>query len=1017
MTDPVSAIVNPSSAQAIYNATIGVMDAGISDFANRILTHSGTIFSTSAALIWQSNLLTSATTIVGGFATYKFWNYVQYKNAASFTIDLTLRAKKGQINRAYGREKAMLDLIAATASGFGILVGEAGSGKTALVEELACRIANKEVRNFEGAKLIRFNLRNATGDSGAQTALRNFWFGGPENYVRKLIEQADRSREKGETVILFIDEIQDLLRKKIDIFDDYKEELGRKNIKIIGATTDSQIVSILRNRQGTGAGMERRIEVIEILPLTKKEAEPVIEMRAKELAADYAKKGFKIIFDRQVFSSIVELSEGRFPRGVLPDRAIKFLEQICLYLYNKPPFSKGQITIGDREVVQYYAQMLGQLEESIQHRLSLSKSSLILERHFRETFFPQQSPIVKPPAFLTHEADRFDPFFQNHNAAPLMVLNGDSKELLADVASQWSRDNRPVYRCDLEQLVHLANSPDGREALKDTLKSFKTRVHQPILIFENCNPSWCQDLSPRARAAEVTDALQTLVKTPIGQTVQKGIDQLGQQIGLVPTPVMPPVVAAPEIPREEGVPKIIADLFKLIEEEKIPSVILNSGNHRLQLPPEKWHNRFLEPLRLNEMIEWLTARQGEGAKDVPLMVYALYNLKDHTIPGTVLDMCAQVIRLKVADKSGDLLRHLLVVLDGHKSMDQIKHAVVLAQKQIDTHAFDEIKHDPHRNCPAALKSRLHELVSSLKLSVLWITEDSFVCRQNLLDQMATGLKSVKQTCTHLNYELIKEMPPALKALVLAESLPSVNKATIITIEEEALKDVAVMQLLSAGNYKVVCFRSQQKQQAASSAQNSFVTGLWEQGLNLFRDQIGQVIPQASAETATKHPFAREFEYIPSGLNPKELRLLINRQLMGAGAQDAIRPILQNLYLFLAFQSNTSVDDVFSNLNTDLRLYDLSSVDAICDQFQGLYGSKYGLSLSRIRYEANPRMSSMVYRFHRAVISTLFTLFTIVSYPIRKGAWLLGVLGTALSGLFITSVLGWIRRRIFGIIPI
>jgi hypothetical protein len=620
------------------------------------------------------------------------------------------------------------------------------------------------------------------------------------------------------------------------------------------------------------------------------------------------------------------------------------------------------------------------------------------------------------------EAQRFDSFFQNNSEAPWMVLKGDSKEVLADVASQWSRADRPVFRCDLKQLVHLANTADGRKALLETLnRDFKDKAHSPILILENYRPGWSTTLYPAAAAPVVQDVVQSIGASRLGQTIQNGLAQLGVNPSELAKTME---TAAPAL--KEDVPLVVTELFNFIKSEKLPAVMLTSGTDAAHLPSEVWKPRTLQPLKLNEMVAWLDIRyqsmQRAAGQEVTAnnpwiasIVYAVHHLKDATIPGTVLDLSAKILSLKAKSTQEGLLVPFLEALDGNKSIPEINSALALAGEQIDDHAFDEIHHNDAIVCPEALKSRLHHLISSPRLAVLWVTEDSTVRRQNLMDQMAAGLKGVQQTCTHLNYALIKTMPPALKALVLGASLPALNKATVVTLEEEALKDDAVVKLLQAGNYKVVCFKGQQKQKSSSSAaQAGFVGNLVQQGLDMVKEQVGSLVPAAATTNAAKSIFAQEFEYIPSDLSRGDLRSLLNRHLLDAGVDEAARPALLNLYMYLAKQPDTTLDQVFDRLDTDLRIYHKTSVEEICKQFHSFYGSEFGLSVDSVKYEVSPQLTSRVYRVQRGIFSAVSTIFSIVTYPIRKGAWLLGAVGTGLGGFLFSFVFGWVRRRIIGI---
>jgi len=214
----------------------------------------------------------------GGNAALNF--ILPYRRLKTLIVDMKELVEKGVIERSHGREAMMQEMISGVMKGSLILHGPPGCGKTALLEELACRIIKDEVPSLKNWHVIRLNLRVAKGDAGLKSQIDNTLNGGVENKLRLLVSYVGRMSAKGKHCILIIDEIQDLLfASNISIFDSFKEELARKQLHIIGATTDVEIIHQLRSRVGTGSGMERRIAVIELKEMTQDEAADIIESR------------------------------------------------------------------------------------------------------------------------------------------------------------------------------------------------------------------------------------------------------------------------------------------------------------------------------------------------------------------------------------------------------------------------------------------------------------------------------------------------------------------------------------------------------------------------------------------------------------------------------------------------------------------------------------------------------------------------------------------------------------------
>jgi len=960
-------------------------------------------------------LATTGLSVGGFFCASKIYRYLKHGNVFNNTVDMSALAERGQLRRAHGRDVLMQRLVNAVQQGFGILLGPPGCGKTALVEELACRIANNEIPSLRGARLIRLNLRNAEGGVGAEAGLKNFWYGGVDNCVRQLVEALEKQHGQGKQFILFIDEIQDLLRGNIAVFDSFKEELARKNVKLLGATTDAEIIEKLRNRQGTGAGMARRIQVIQVSAMTKEEAQIVLE---KEAGTTFTTKypGFQIEFDEAALKTVVELSEGQFPGRVLPDRAITLLDDICRYYYDEKSATSKQVKITIQDVMDYLAKMKGVSTKIVERDLRKAQSVQLSQDTFQPTLFPEQIFNAKAPLFLVEESKRFASFFGNHPDEPWMLLRGDSKEMLADVSSQWAESGRTVYRCNLRELSRLANTPEGKKFLKLFLEQNFQNGTPPILVLENFKPGWCTTLYPQeSQTLATADLTQAFESSKLGQTLNRGLQQIGINPGEI-TGGLTATTGTARVAPQEDVPEVVKQLLEFIKKEHIPAVVIESAAE-VRMPTEVWKPRVLRPLQLQEMVQWLTAKyETASGQKVPendpwvvKVVYALYHLKDSSISGSVLDLAARIVNLKARTPDASLLSHFLTVLDGNKSIEEINEVLSLVEREVQTKVFGEIVHNAYSECPDGLKNRLHHLTSSPQLSVLWVNEESSIRRESIMDQMAKGLHNAGQTCTHLNYQQLKAMPASLKALVLEESLPMLRAATVVMLEEEALKDPAVVTLLKSGKYKVVCFRSQPKQKG-STAPSSLMGNVVQQGFDMVKEHLGGVLSQQPE--AEKSIFAQELEYVPEVLNKRELRMLIDRRLKDKNVDPSVTPALQNLYMLLARQPEMTTDRVFDRLDKDLECY-TQTVDSICQQFQEFYGAELGMGETAVRYTVNPALTSKGYRTWRGFTSILGKGFSILTYPIRKGAWFFGVAGTALGGVFVSSVGAWIRRRFIG----
>jgi hypothetical protein len=855
--------------------------------------------------------------------------------------------------------------------GFTILVGDSGVGKTAIVEEYATRIVKGQIPNLVGARMIRFNLRDAAGGVGLKAIFNDIVFGGLETSIRYLLQNMEKSSDKGKTVILFIDEIQELLSRNPTIFDPFKEELSRGRLKIIGATTDQNIVHTLRNRRGSGAGMLRRIEEIHVLPMSKEATTAVIQQQARDLAVEYRQKGMEFEFRNDFYEAIVILSQEIFKQVPLPNCASTLLSRICLHHFNhRVP------RLGAEEVIAYVAQRTNQRAEEIRRRLLIQQMPLRDAITFRQDFFPHRRPVRETTEYIEAESSRLLPVLLNNPDRPWMVLSGESKQLQMDIVADWSKKGHTVYRCDLMRLVRMANNVDGLKMLK-----LFTREEGSILILENFNPAWGTVL--QTPPPVVPNLVHSIENSQMGQMAQRGL----RQLGIDTREITSSISAATTTLSSEDSPEIVAALLKMIKSEKIPAVIVQSGGEPISLPAETWKSRPLRPLKLDEMVEWLSAKGSEADKAwIATVSFALYNLCPE--PGNVLDLAARVVALAAKEK---VLDHINTVLDGLRTREEIQQAWALAQQQKEMHAFDGV--DGSIECPEALRGRLHYLMSSSPSSILYVVEDSTARRQSLANQIAKGLLPLGQTAIHLNYRQMKGMAAPLKGKLIEKQLSMFKNAPVVIIEEEVLKDPAVMQQL--GGFHLVCFRAAQKVQP--SADRTFLGHLFHQGVDIVKQQMA--VPSVGG-----------FEYIPGKITEQELQLLISQRLKDAAVPAAVRPALQNLYVYLAQQPRTSLDQVVEGLTKDLKVYDLSSGEKICEQFNTFYGADLGISLSGIKYEVSPQMTSWVYRTVRGVVWAGSIALFYLTYPIRQAIWLISAVASTLLG----STFGWARRRIIGV---
>lgn len=230
--------------------------------------------------------------------------------------DLTKDAEQKKLDPIIGRENeilAMMKILAGRRKNNCILVGDAGVGKTAVVEGLAQVIVSKKVPPELKKKKIQTIEMVAVVAAGAK------FYGQFEQKLQTLIKEA----EKDPDLIIFIDEVHTLMGAKgvaMGAADILKPALSRGTIKCIGATTSEEYRRYIEKDKA----LSRRFQPVFIgEPTTDETLEILRGLRPKYEEFHKAK-----ILD-EALEAAVELSTRYIGDRRLPDKAIDLIDQAC----------------------------------------------------------------------------------------------------------------------------------------------------------------------------------------------------------------------------------------------------------------------------------------------------------------------------------------------------------------------------------------------------------------------------------------------------------------------------------------------------------------------------------------------------------------------------------------------------------------------------------------------------------------------------------------------------------------
>jgi len=352
-----------------------------------------------------------------------------------YTIDLTGNARAGRIDPVLGREeevRQMVDILTRRRQNNPILTGEAGVGKTAVVEGLALRIVSGDVppplRNVELRTLDLGLLQAGAGVKGEF-----------ENRLKNVIEETRRSLHP---IILFIDEAHTLIGSggqagQGDAANLLKPALARGELRTIAATTWAEYKKYFEK----DAALARRFQVVKVDEPT----EPVAINMLRGLSERMQQHHKISILDDAIIQA-VRLSHRYVTGRQLPDKAVSVLDTACARValaqssqpaaledaYRRVDNLESEITVLQREQREGadHSDGLAELDQQ------LSDTEAEIEE-LRERWESEQE-IVTRLKELEAQRDAVESGEQQGDADNLSRQIGEVRRALADVQSEHS---------------------------------------------------------------------------------------------------------------------------------------------------------------------------------------------------------------------------------------------------------------------------------------------------------------------------------------------------------------------------------------------------------------------------------------------------------------------------------------------------------------------------------------------------------------------------------------------------
>jgi ATP-dependent Clp protease ATP-binding subunit ClpC len=225
--------------------------------------------------------------------------------------DLTKLAKEGKLEPIIGREKEIEQIILILSRKLKnnpVIVGEAGVGKTAIVEGISQIIVGSDCPDtLKGKRIVYMDMGTIMGVARSQ---------GIENVAKILLKEL----EDNKNILLFIDEIHMIVDKNlpIDFSNLIKPALARGDMRCIGATTYNEY----RNSIEKDGALERRFQIVRA---EQPSVEETIDILNK-IKPQY-EKFHKIKYSEESIKACVKLSDRYMTDRFFPDKAIDLMDE------------------------------------------------------------------------------------------------------------------------------------------------------------------------------------------------------------------------------------------------------------------------------------------------------------------------------------------------------------------------------------------------------------------------------------------------------------------------------------------------------------------------------------------------------------------------------------------------------------------------------------------------------------------------------------------------------------------
>ncbi len=345
---------------------------------------------------------------------------------SKFGTDLTEDAKNGKLDTVVGREKEIeraITVLCRRTKSNPVLIGEAGVGKTAIVEGLAMRIAKNDVPSqLIGKRIFQVDL----GSVVAGTKFRGEF----EERIKGIVDEAVGD----DSVILFIDELHLLsgagsAEGSMDAANILKPALARNSLKLIGATTlDEYRKNIEKDR-----ALARRFQTVVV-----NEPSPTITLRILKGIRPHYEKYHQVTISDEILEEAINLSERYISDRFMPDKVIDVIDEaaaitrVSVDKKGGSAYKKYKIELSDLD-----SKIEAAAEKEDYEKAALYKTHAEQIRHEIEKLEKANKDLDKVPAVMSEELATA---ISLKTGIPVNRVRGSEQELLTHLEAHLEKD-------------------------------------------------------------------------------------------------------------------------------------------------------------------------------------------------------------------------------------------------------------------------------------------------------------------------------------------------------------------------------------------------------------------------------------------------------------------------------------------------------------------------------------------------------------------------------------------------